>query len=232
VTLIDAVTRRPLLELSGKRPRKIPDHDVELIFHNPRGSSLTALWQFIPEMVRMEREAGMTGTAARPLWERPLLSLIHFGSGDEKVTAIGAPWPTGSAGAGEEVDQRLFLRAEGGAIFQMRVRDPRLLAVVATVRMTHDARLTLKERKEWALEQVRTGLTRAFEPHAARAERTRLMLALASLLTLDPRDPEAFFHLGKLAQDSDTIQAALRYGRDVGLEQAKIAELQAELESK
>lgn len=229
VTLIDRESRRPVLELSGKRPRKVPDHDVELIFHNEKGSTLAALWQFIPEIVRLEREAGMLGEAARPLWERPQLALIHFGTGDEGAMAIGTPWPEGAAG---EIDQRFFYRTDEGAIFQVRARDSRMLPVLASVRVTHDAHGTLKERKEWALAQVQEGLSRAFKPGAADSARTRLMLAIASLLTMDPRDPEAFFHLGKLARDADTVHAALRYGRDVGLEPAKLAELQAELENR
>jgi hypothetical protein len=54
-----------------------------------------------------------------------------------------------------------------------------------------------------------------------------LSLYLVSLLTQDPRDPEAFFHLGKLARNRETATSAARFGRDLGLEPMKILELEA-----
>jgi hypothetical protein len=52
-----------------------------------------------------------------------------------------------------------------------------------------------------------------------------LSLYLVSYLTLDPRDPEAFFHLGKLSRNKTTLLSAIQYGKDLGLEPAKILEL-------
>ena len=114
----------------------------------------------------------------------------------------------------------------------LNAQDPRSLELI---RFPSDPRGSHAERLEWTkatlkklLDATEAGTGAKPEAAAERAQRESLLsLYLVSLLTLDPRDPEAFFHLGKLARTRETILSAIRYGRDLGLEHAKIVELEA-----
>ena len=92
-----------------------------------------------------------------------------------------------------------------------------------------DPKGSFQERFSWTTSTLKKLLRTT--PLDNAAERTRhenlLQLYLISMLTLDPRDSEAFFHLGKLARNRETALSAMRYGRDLGMEPEKLLELQA-----
>ena len=57
--------------------------------------------------------------------------------------------------------------------------------------------------------------------------RIQLTLNLVSMLTLNPNDTEAVFHLANLADNSDTVAAAIRYAEDMKMPQEKLFELRS-----
>lgn len=230
VLLVDKATHAMALELHGKRPRSYADHVVGAVFEAAvRVPTVYGLWEYMPELTRFVREAGLAGLH-RPVLTRTLLSTP--GDGGVTVETIGTPLTEGSP------QLRFFYRGAGGSVFQVRCDGCAFSRTLRSARMSADPRASLRDRKAWAQGRIKGKLRElaAMGPGAPAEKRelakTELTLMLASLLTLDPRDPEAYFHLGKLAANRETLHSALRYGRDVGLEPAKLAELQSELDNR
>ena len=102
--------------------------------------------------------------------------------------------------------------------------------LLSRVEFPSDPRGSLTERRRWTGKQLRKltdALTQEHDPKARAERENALSLYLVSYLSIDPRDAEAFFHLGKLAKSRDALESILKYGRDVGMEPYKILELQS-----
>jgi hypothetical protein len=226
----DARAHAVELELHGRRPRSYPRPEVEALFAS--GALHPGDW---PLVWKLEREAGLA-LEGGPVPALYLLELGHdrgaAADNTAPTLAVGVPWD----GIHKQGEGRLFFWGSDGSVFQVRCADPcgeSAARVLERIRFPADPRGSAKERLEWTRRRIAKLLAAPVPPQdttgRARYERT-LTLYLVSMLTMDPRDPEAFFHIGKLAHNRETVLSALRYGRDVGLEQAKVFELEATAE--
>jgi hypothetical protein len=216
----EAKSHSIVLELNGKRPRTYsPDSVVGLFQASGQSSALSpSNWALI---ARLQREAGLFG--ADEGFASDSLHLLKLSNGTQ---AIGVPWGDGKSG-------RAFFWGPGGSVFQIHCPSPCSLSrMLELVQFPSDVKGSLPERLKWTQSTLRELLNKAppTEPAAKLRHEGLLSLYLISLLTLDPRDPEAFFHIGKLAKNRETVLSAIRYGRDLGLEPMKIVELQADAE--
>lgn len=219
----DALTHRIVLELHGKRPRKYSPEEVLAAFEAPVAQPRD--W---PLLFKLEREAGLAAADLNP----PVLYLMRIGSqGSSQVTqAIGVPWSASDSSRRES--GHFFFWGPDGSVFQVKCPSPCAASrELELVQFPVDPRGSLTQRLEWTKSRLR-GLLDAVEKEPAgsparRRDETLVSLYLISMLTLDPRDPEAFFHLGKLARNQTTLASAIRYGRDLGLEHAKLIELES-----
>lgn len=218
----DATTHAIVLQLHGRRPRQYSQSDVYALFE--LGIAQPADW---PLAWRLEREAGLTAEGLNV----PVLYLMRLNQGiSSQVThAIGVPWavgggdnPDGTAPSGSGTG-RFFFWGPDGSVFQVKCPSPCAMSrMLELVQFPADPRGSRAERLEWTKKTLRSLL-------AANTRQDGLLsLYLVSMLTQDPRDPEAYFHLGKLARNLTTLRSAISFGRDVGLEPEKIIELQAE----
>lgn len=224
IYLEDARTRTIALELHGRRPRQYQQKQLYEIFDTPMVQPRD--W---PLLWRLEREAGLTTAGLTA----PVLHLMRIAQGgSSKVTqAIGVPWNAQGKTARPE-DGHFFFWGPDGSVFQVKCPAPCPISrMLELVQFPDDPKGSRAERLEW----TKTTLKRLLDGTAAKPadelealrQNNLLSLYLVSLLTQDPRDPEAYFHLGKLARNRETALSALRYGRDVGLEHAKLVELEA-----
>jgi len=212
------------LELHGKRPRTYPNVEVRLLFEN--GALNPADWHLAWKLMR---EAGLTVVKTKTL------SLIELERKELRLTthAIGSPWTPEIAEAkheNSEIGGRVFFWSPEGAVFQARCVAPcRASRMLDLVQFPSDARGSLPARIKWTQDRLKELLNTppGTDPKVRRNHENLLTLYLLSLITLDPRDPETFFHLGKLARNRETVLSALRYGRDLGLDGARAIELQA-----
>lgn len=227
----DARTHRLELELHGRRPRSYPQSDVYSVFE-----SLLVHPRDWPLVWKLEREAGLTPDPEAT----PTLYLIRVHRDSVTTQAIGVPWEAAGAPPSDSIAKasagRVFFWGPDGSVFQARCARPcRMARTLELVQFPGDPRGSFNERLGWTRMTLRKLLEEASSAPANAAERRRrenlMTVYLASLLTLDPRDPEAFFHLGKLARNRETALSAVRYGRDLGLEPAKIAELESVLDT-
>lgn len=210
-------SQETVLELHGRRPRTYPQGQVYALFNQPAVHPRT--W---PLLFNLKREAGLV-QGGKPLF---LMDLV---TANASVTqAVGVPWQMGEGGPGAAADPeagRVFFWEGDGSVFQVRCPPPCAMSrLLELVQFPTDARGSYPARREWTAGMLRKLL--AQRPADPKSHRNMLQLYLVSLLTLDPRDPEAFFHVGKLATNRETVHSAIRYGKDLGLEAAKIAELQ------
>ncbi len=222
----DSSNHSIVLELHGRRPRSYSPSEVLNLFDSPvvHPRDWPLLW-------RLEREAGLTAEGLNT----PILYLLRLGQGSSsQVTqAIGVPWDTSNSTPRPE-NGRIFFWGPDGSVFQIKCPSPCVMArTLELIQFPADPRGSHAERLEWTKATLKklleaTGAGTKAEAGTERARQESLLsLYLVSLLTLDPKDPETFFHLGKLARNRETILSAIRYGRDLGLEHAKIVELEA-----
>ena len=217
-----------VLELHGRRPRSYSPTEVLDLF-----DSTVAHPRDWPLLWRLEREAGLAAEGMNA----PILYLVRLNQGtrSQVTQAIGVPWDTSGSTPRPE-NGRLFFWGPDGSVFQVKCASPCTMArTLELIQFPPDPRGSHADRLEWTKATLKKLLEAAEAVGGAKPEagpeRARqdnlLSLYLVSLLTLDPKDPEAFFHLGKLARNRETILSAIRYGRDLGMEHAKIVELEA-----
>lgn len=216
----DAKTHAIVLELHGRRPRQYKPETIYGIFEQPVVHPRD--W---PLVWRLEREAGLTteGLNAAILY----LLRINQGGSSRVTQAIGVPWDT--RGSTPRPDNgRFFYWGPDGSVFQVKCPSPcRMARLLELVQFPEDPRGSHQQRLAWTKDTIRKLLETSKPGQADRKRENLLSLYLLSLLTIDPRDPEAYFHLGKLARNRETVVSAIRYGRDVGMDPAKLMELQA-----
>lgn len=231
----DSRTHLILLELHGKRPRSYDPREIFDIFSVP--ATQPRDW---PLIWRLEREAGLTAEGLSP----PTLFLMTLAQSttSEVTHAIGVPWRSSERlenghSVADPSEGRLFFWGPDGSVFQVKCASPCAMApMLELTQFPKDPAGSRAKRLDWTKERLKELLTATEGPagnsseKAASPAHTRqenlLSLYLVSLLTLDPRDPEVYFHIGKLARNLTTVRAAISYGRDVGLEHAKIVELE------
>jgi hypothetical protein len=221
VYFADARAHAVELELHGRRPRAYPRAEVEALFAS--GALHPGDW---PLVWKLEREAGLAADEV-PV---PALYLLELRAPQQEppTLAVGVPWD----GARKQGEGRLFFWGTDGSVFQARCAEPcgeSAARVLERIRFPADPRGSAKERIEWTKRRIAKLLATPVpaQDTTGRARYERMLsLYLVSMLTMDPRDPEAFFHIGKLAHNRETVLSALRYGRDVGLEKAKLFELE------
>lgn len=223
----DTKTGAIVLELHGKRPRTYDVAQVLGVF-----SSTVVLPRDWPLLFKLQKEAGLITDRARAA----TLYLMRLQHADTSAVtqAIGVPWESSIPSSRNLAAGRVFFWGSDGAVFQVKCPAPCAASrMLELVRFPADPRGSHAERLKWTKERLRKLLSdpmpKADTP-ARLAHENMLSFYLISMLTLDPRDPEAFFHLGKLAKNRETISSAIRYGRDLGLEPMKILELEATLE--
>lgn len=214
----DVKKQKIAVELHGKRPRTYDQQLVHEVFNDPvvHPRNWPLLW-------KLQKEAGLItdGVQAATLY----LLRLHQPGTSNVTQAIGVPWPYG--------DGRVFFWGPDGGVFQVKCQAPCDLArMLELVQFPQDPKGSHASRLAWTKGRIRELLAQPMPTeHAAKARHENfLSLYLVSLLTLDPRDPEAFFHIGKLAKNRETAISAARYGRDLGLEPVKILELEATAE--
>lgn len=233
----DAATHEVVLELHGKRPRWYSTDAVETVFRT-RGlhpADWRLLWQ-------LQREAGLTAPG-RQLHQFWFAEVTQKGGAATGTRLIGIPW-LGALGSRTELTGehgvvpltsrvpfgQFFFWGPDGSVFQVRCPSQCALSrALELVSFPADPRGSASERIRWTQERLKKLLTapRPADKNTRIRHENLLSIYLVSLLTLDPRDPETFFHLGKLAHNAETVFSAIRYGRDLGLEAEKIAELEA-----
>lgn len=230
----NAATHALELELHGRRPRSYRPDQVSELF-NALGGEDASLSLFsrkralLPLLIQLEREAGVINAGAGRPEE---FFFLRFENG---TRLIGVPWNELLAGSAKKYPGRFFFWGPDGSVFQVRCEQGAASQCAAApllsrVEFPSDPRGSLAERRRWTGEQLRRLtdlLTQEHDPRARAEAESALSLYLVSYLTIDPRDAEAFFHLGKLAKSRETLESILRYGRDVGMEPPKILELQS-----
>ncbi len=240
----NATTHALELELHGRRPRSYRPDQVGELF-NALGGEDTSLSLFsrkralLPLLIQLEREAGvMNAGAGRP----EEFFFLRFENG---TRLIGVPWNELLAGSAKKYPGRFFFWGPDGSVFQVRCEEGAAwpaartnsgagpctaAALLSRVEFPSDPRGSLTERRRWTGEQLRKltdTLTQSRDPQARAERESALSLYLVSYLTIDPRDAEALFHLGKLARSREALESILKYARDVGLEPSKLLELQS-----
>lgn len=208
-------TRALVASFHGKRPRQYdPARISELFSANENSTSVFPPLASWPLLYTLTKEAGASGSRELDLFEN-------------QITQNGATATTRSIG----VHGRVFLWGPDGGVFQVRCVDPCAIPEILNLaRFPQDPTANLKERQDLTKRKLRALLESYPKDPAARTRHeTELTLALISWLTLDPRDPEAFFHIGKLATNRETLNSAIRYGRDLNMNPAQLAELEAGL---
>lgn len=218
----DSKSHAIVLELHGKRPRHYDQKELNDVF----SSSLPELRDW-PLVLRLEHEAALSN-ANETVDSMSLIELRH--AGNTSTYAIGSLWDkstNGPTNAG-----RFFYWGPDGSVFQVKCPSPcNLSRSLELVQFPLDPKGSLASRLEWTKKTLQTLLEKIQSDPVKRQENeTLLSLYLISLLTLDPRDPEAFFHLGKMARNRETILSAIRYGKDLGMERAQILELEGVLD--
>ncbi|MEW6057448.1 MAG: hypothetical protein AB1540_12620 [Bdellovibrionota bacterium] len=215
------------LELHGKRPRAYSTELVAQLFASnqthPRDWSL--VW-------KLSKEAGLFSGRT----QAESLHLIQLEQAGQPTThAIGVPW-TQNPNAERTGAGRFFFWGPDGSVFQVKCAQPcGLSRILELAQFAPDPKGSRAQRVSWTQATLKKLLGQLPEvvskkdATARRRHETLLNLYLISLLTLDPRDPEAFFHLGKLARNRETLLSAIRYGRDVGMQQAALVELESML---
>ena len=216
-----------VLELHGKRPRT---YDVTQVLET--FSSSVVLPRDWPLLFKLQKEAGLITDRVKA----STLYLLRLRHADTSTVtqAIGVPWESSTPASGNKASGRMFFWGPDGAVFQVKCPSPCTAAsLLELVRFPADPRGSHAERLKWTKERLKKLLAEPMPESGSPARFARenlLSFYLVSMLTLDPRDPEAFFHLGKLAKNRETISSAIRYGRDLGLEPMKILELEATLD--
>lgn len=217
------------LELFGKRPRTYDRALIEKYFENTNLlSGLTKLGMGgLLSLSQLTRETGTSWAYSSPSKREITLTEIEIQKSNRpKTIAVGTPFSQsylkfiyiGTKGETYQV------RCGRSDQFPCSFRDELTSAV-----FSEDASASRTEKVEWTKSTIQSLLVSLSDmPQGDKRERREnlVSLYLASYLTLEPRDPEAYFHLGKLAHNKETARAAIRYGHDVGLAPEKIAELQ------
>ena len=188
----------------GKRPRQYDRSTVAALF-SERAATYPHPRHW-PLLYNLAREAGALGANRLSLFETPYASRIG-------------------------TSERLFFWSPAGAVFQARCDSPCVFEpMLSHVRFAEDSKASLKSRQDL----TKAKLKMLLETYPKNAEQrvlheSELVLTLISWLTLDPRDPEAFFHIGKLATNRETVASAVRYGKDLKMSAPQIAELETRL---
>lgn len=197
--------------LFGKRPRQYESSDVLDYF---KASLSPSLWKY---SLHLMKEAGIAlNEKINSFYLQPFEPIQSA-----PFHLVGMPpWVTGSNG-------RFFFLSPEGHVFQAFCPSPcAFQKIFQRLSFVESSQASYSERKRWAQQKI---LERLRNP--AHANPDELRMDLVSLLTIDPRDPEAFFHLGKLAQNRETLSSILRYAEDVGMDRAQRLELKSTLEN-
>jgi hypothetical protein len=221
------------LELSGKRPRAYPLEQVREAFSNT-GELIfpSATW---PLAYALATESGVAQTQQVSGRRSPMTlfqitrksttdGAANAGSG---TWAVGVPW-TGLNASTPDQDfaGRFAFLSPAGSVFQVRCPSPCDLGawLERTSFWQAGGPETRRLQLQWTAQVLRKFLE---SPKSVNENKTWVILYLVSLLTQDPTEKEAYFHLGKLTDNPQTLRSAIRYGKDVGLDPARIAELEA-----
>jgi hypothetical protein len=231
IILKDSKTGAFIAELHGPRPRLYKNYQVDPVFTLHNQYNLLRVFEYLPEIVNLELEAGLWGSrtsegrpdmSVNPLGKRrPILTRTKIAG--TPVEFIGSPW------SGDSSEIRFIVRHnQTGVIHQVRLADATLKQSFEQIVLVDDLAAQRPQGRNQSQMRLRDEMAAAVENKVVNEA---LILRLVSLLTIDPRDPEAFYHLGKLTKDRNTLHAALRYGRDVGLAPTKLAELQSRFDN-
>ncbi len=209
-------TQKIELELHGKRPRQYPLSQIRSYFD---GNMIP--FSQIKRFAQLAKESGLIFGQ-----KIPMLYLIELDSKDYSTFAVGIPWQE-AIHNNNSLDGRVFFSGPGGSVFQARCDSPcRFSRFLELIQFPNDPSGSFSERHAWVVSSIKKLLSSPpQDPDQKERYEKLLSLYLVSYLTLDPRDPEAFFHLGKLSRNKTTLLSAIQYGKDLGLEPAKILEL-------
>lgn len=208
---------QPLLEVHGRRPRKLT---VPRPFHWPSVEAVVAapvLWQLVYEA------GGQPSLWDPSSWPSPLM-VSRAPDDSEELHVVGTPWTQGQL--------RLVMVAADGSLYQVRCgTEHHPCPFTEGLRSAQWSNSSHHIRRQWTQRKIKSQLQQLTAHPQDDSIKTSLQLYLASLITLDPRDTQAYFHLGMLTPRRDTLQAMIRYGQAVGLEPEKLLELQARFDS-
>ena len=224
-------TKQFELEFNGRRPRSYPQDKVYELFNKASNSAATTsarsdvIWSptFFPLLYQLTKEAGLSNVSKRP----DQFYMIDYDNGTK---LIGIPWEELLYGSSKNIAGRFFFWGSDGSVFQVRCFEPCLAQDLLTrVQFPPDPRGSVEQRKEFTKTRIQKLLSQLGDKNRPADFDKQLLLYLVSYLTLDPRDAEAYFHIGKLAGNKDTVNSMIKYSRDVHMEAAKVAELEATL---
>lgn len=224
-------TKQVELELNGRRPRSYPQDKVNELFNQASNSAATTqarrsvIWSpsFYPLLYALTKEAGLASLSTRP----DQFYMIDYDNGTK---LIGIPWEELLSGASKSIAGRFFFWGPDGSVFQVRCFEPcQAQDLLTRVQFPSDPRGSSEQRKQFTKNHIQKLLAFLSTPNRPPLFEKQLLLYLVSYLTLDPRDAEAYFHIGKLAHTRDTVTSMIKYARDVKMEGAKVAELEATL---
>ncbi len=224
-------TKQVELELNGRRPRSYPQDKVYELFNQASNQSASnqarssVIWSpsFYPLLYSLTKEAGLASLTKRP----DQFYMIDYDNGTK---LIGIPWEDLLSGNSKTIAGRFFFWGPDGSVFQVRCFEPCVAQDMLTrVQFPSDPRGSSEQRKIFTKNHIQKLLSFIADPKRPPEFEKQLLIYLVSYLTLDPRDAEAYFHIGKLAHNRDTVNAMIKYARDVRMEGAKVAELEATL---
>lgn len=234
----DLKTHEPLLELDGRRPRTFDLNTVERVF------SEMAAYETIPVtgdsavlIYQLQKEAGIIDRHGNFIsGHRPeMLNLVRFESG---TRLIGIPWTELAMASDKDQSGHFFFLGNDGSIFQVRCFGTcRLRDLLVHVEFLSDPHASVASRAQFIRDRLKKILTEKPTENTNTDSQlsnkldfeNRLTLYLASLITLMPQETEAYFHLGQLTHNRDTLEAMIRYGEDLKMDPAELAELKSKL---
>ncbi len=219
----DVTTHEAVLELQGKRPRTLNPQIIARFFPVEGSAEKTKFLLWRDPEARELLEALSKETNLSVLNEE--LNLIKV---FPALQAEGASEPFLMVGQILDPSKRIsFIYIKGdGSFFQVGCRHGcPFTEILKNAIFAGDPKINLNQRKSFALSQVQAALAGAAKNQN---EATPFLpWYLASYLTLDPRDPEAYFHLGKITTNAVTQASSIQYAKDVGLEEIKLFELKS-----
>lgn len=227
IVFLNKETNQVELELNGKRPRTYDPTEIQNMFveysFSPRFQP-----HFWKPLYQLVHEAGLDRAHSDYRLNLPFYWFEIKRVGAAATRAVGLPWesfPALDAPIPTKYSGRFFFLSPPGGVFQVRCPAPCTLAPwLERLYFPDDIKGSFAARKEWTLGILRGLLS---DPRQVAEHKNLVLIYLISILSLDPRDPEAFFHVGKLASHIQTLQSAIRYGKDVGLDPARVAELES-----
>ncbi|MGE4232929.1 MAG: hypothetical protein AB7F43_06315 [Bacteriovoracia bacterium] len=205
---------RTLLELGGRKPRKLSKQDL---------SSLTSYFSSNQSTLLQPQSWSLMSTIVNEVGFSPAeLTLFHL-KNDSSVTTYISETEFFSK---KEPSKGLLIGLDGSLFSVQYSGESSLNRMVELSSFEKDPRHTAQKRYNFTKQKI----SQLLQEKPSEQTEVLLKLYLASILSIYPAEKDAYFHLGRLSTNRMTVLSMIRYGRDVGLSHAQIFELQSHYE--